>query len=130
MMLVLINLFLLGNLGYLSYRQSAAERQTVEELCAYLQENGVSLDPALVPRKNPGRSVLVLTRDVTSEVSAMSGLLDQSDLSFASGGVYRNTNGKVSLYNGGFLSVDFAICIVCAVLMFRKAELRKLVNID
>lgn len=103
LMLVLINLFLLGNLGYLSYRQSAAERQTVEELCAYLQENGVSLDPALVPRKNPGRSVLVLTRDVTSELNAMSGLLDQSDLSFASGGVYRNANGKVSLYNGGFL---------------------------
>ena len=34
------------------------------------------------------------------------------------------------LYNGGFLSLDFIICIVCAVLMFRKAELRKLVNID
>lgn len=34
------------------------------------------------------------------------------------------------LYNGGFLSLDFLICIVCAVLMFRKAELRKLVNID
>lgn len=34
------------------------------------------------------------------------------------------------LYNGGFLSLDFAICIVCAVLMFRKAEIRKLVNID
>ena len=34
------------------------------------------------------------------------------------------------LYNGGFLSIDFIICIVCAVLMFRKAELRKLVNID
>lgn len=34
------------------------------------------------------------------------------------------------LYNGGFLSLDFLICIVCAVLMFRKPELRKLVNID
>lgn len=34
------------------------------------------------------------------------------------------------LYNGGFLSLDFLICIVCAILMFRKAELRKLVNID
>ena len=34
------------------------------------------------------------------------------------------------LYNGGFLSIDFAICIICAVLMFRKAELRKLVNLD
>ena len=34
------------------------------------------------------------------------------------------------LYNGGFLSLDFIICIVCAVFMFRKAELRKLVNID
>ena len=34
------------------------------------------------------------------------------------------------LYNGSFLSVDFIICILCAILMFRKAELRKLVNID
>ena len=34
------------------------------------------------------------------------------------------------LYNGGFLSVDFLICIVCAVLMLRKQELRKLINID
>ena len=34
------------------------------------------------------------------------------------------------LYNGGFLSLDFAICIVCAVLMLRKAEIRKLVNIE
>jgi len=33
-------------------------------------------------------------------------------------------------YNGSFLSVDFAICIVCAVLMLRKAELRRLVNLD
>ena len=34
------------------------------------------------------------------------------------------------LYNGGFLGADFAICIVCAVLMFRKSELRKLVHIE
>ena len=34
------------------------------------------------------------------------------------------------LYNAGFLSLDFIICIVCAILMFRKAELRRLVNID
>lgn len=34
------------------------------------------------------------------------------------------------LYNGGFLSADFAICIICAVLMFRKSEIRKLVNLD
>ena len=34
------------------------------------------------------------------------------------------------LYNGGFLSADFAICIVCAVLMLRKAEIKKLLNIE
>ena len=34
------------------------------------------------------------------------------------------------LYNGGFLGADFAICIVCAALMFRKSEIRKLVNLD
>ena len=33
-------------------------------------------------------------------------------------------------YNGSFLSVDFAICIVCAILMMRKSEIRKLVSID
>ena len=34
------------------------------------------------------------------------------------------------VYNAGFLSVDFLICIVCAVLIFRKAELKKLLNIQ
>ena len=34
------------------------------------------------------------------------------------------------LYNAGFLSLDFLICIVCAILIFRKAELRKLLNIE
>ena len=31
------------------------------------------------------------------------------------------------LYNGGFLSLDFAICIACAVLMMRSSEIRKLI---
>ena len=34
------------------------------------------------------------------------------------------------LYNGGFLSIDFIICIACAVLIFRKSELRKLVGVE
>ncbi|MBQ7363335.1 MAG: energy-coupled thiamine transporter ThiT [Clostridia bacterium] len=34
------------------------------------------------------------------------------------------------LYNGGFLSLDFLICIAVAVLMFRKSEIRKLVELD
>ena len=34
------------------------------------------------------------------------------------------------LYNASFLSVDFAICIISAVLMFRKDEIKKLVGID
>ena len=34
------------------------------------------------------------------------------------------------LYNAGFLSVDFLICIVCAVLIFRRSELRKLLNVE
>lgn len=33
-------------------------------------------------------------------------------------------------YNGSFLAIDFAICLVCAVLMLREKEIRKLVNID
>ena len=34
------------------------------------------------------------------------------------------------LYNASFLSVDFTICIISAVLMFRKDEIKKLVGID
>jgi thiamine transporter len=33
------------------------------------------------------------------------------------------------LYNGGFLAFDFIICLVCASLMLRKNELRRLVGI-
>jgi len=33
------------------------------------------------------------------------------------------------LYNGSFLAVDFAICIICAILIFRKAELRRLIGV-
>ena len=33
------------------------------------------------------------------------------------------------LYNGGFLSIDFIICLAAAILMLRKQEIRKLVNI-
>ena len=33
-------------------------------------------------------------------------------------------------YNGSFLSLDFAICIACAVLMMRKSEIRKLINLN
>ena len=31
------------------------------------------------------------------------------------------------LYNGGFLSLDFAICIACAVLIMRSSEIRRLI---
>ena len=34
------------------------------------------------------------------------------------------------LYNGSFLAVDFLICIVCAVLIFRNKEIRRLVRLD
>ena len=34
------------------------------------------------------------------------------------------------LYNGSFLSIDFAICLICAVLMMREKEIRKLVGIE
>ncbi len=34
------------------------------------------------------------------------------------------------LYNGGFLSVDFVICIILAVFMLRKAEIRRLIDLD
>ena len=34
------------------------------------------------------------------------------------------------LYNVSFLSVDFAICLVLTVLMLRKSEIRKLVNLE
>ena len=34
------------------------------------------------------------------------------------------------LYNGGFLSVDFIICIAIAVLMMRKKEIRRLAGLE
>ena len=33
-------------------------------------------------------------------------------------------------YNGSFLSIDFAICLIVALLMMRKSEIRKLINLN
>ncbi len=33
------------------------------------------------------------------------------------------------LYNAGFLSIDFAICLICAVILLRVGEIRSLLNL-
>ena len=64
MLLALVNVFLVGNIAYLAYKNDAAERNTVSELVAYLESRGIVLDREAVPRENLGRTVLIVEHNV------------------------------------------------------------------
>lgn len=103
LLLALVNVFLLGNIAYLLYKNEAAARNTVAELVAYLEARGVSLEADAVPRENLGRTVLVVERDTELEAASARVLLDDQSLSAAADGLYASTAGELSVKAGGYL---------------------------
>ena len=107
-LLVLVNVFLLGNMAYLAYKKEAASRTAVTELTAYLASRGITLDEDTVPRENPGRTVLVLEYEEKLTAAAARVLLEDSALSAGENGVYSNGAGEISLKPGGYVEARLA----------------------
>ena len=119
LMLAAVNLFLLGNLLYLVYKNSASARSTVTELTAYLADCGIALDADLVPRENPGRKVLVVERDESQEAAAAAALLGASEAPQNAAGVYTASDGEADIRFGGYLSVRFSAPVLRKTLLER-----------
>lgn len=103
LLLVLVNVFLLGNIAYLLYKNETAARNTVMELIAYLESRGISLDADTVPRENLGRTVLVVERDTELEAAAARVLLSDQTLSAAADGMYAASEGELTIKSGGYI---------------------------
>ena len=119
LMLAAVNLFLLGNLLYLVYKNSASARSTVTELTAYLADCGIALDADLVPRENPGRKVLVVERDESQEAAAAAALLGASEAPQNAAGIYTTADGEADIRFGGYLSVRFSAPVLRKTLLER-----------
>lgn len=103
LLLALVNVFLLGNIAYLLYKNEAAARNTVAELVAYLDSRGISLDADAVPRENLGRTVLVVERDTELEAASARVLLSDQTLSATADGTYVASAGELNVKSGGYM---------------------------
>ena len=107
LLLAAVNVFLLCNLLYLVYRNAAIQRSTVTDLVDYLDQRGVTLDPEVIPKTNPGRTVLVVERDAEQEAGLARTLLEDSSLAANDDGSYQSDKGSLSIRFGGYVSVQF-----------------------
>lgn len=103
LLLALVNVFLVGNMAYLAYKNEAAARGTVTELAAYLESRGITLDEAVVPRENLGRTVLVVKHDAEMDAAAARVLLSDPTLAVSEEGFYSASAGEVNLKTGGYM---------------------------
>ena len=106
MLLALVNVFLVGNIAYLAYKNDAAERNTVSELVAYLESRGIVLDREAVPRENLGRTVLIVEHNVEQDAAVARILLEDQTLSARIDGVYSASAGEISLKTGGYMEAS------------------------
>lgn len=103
LLLVIVNVFLLGNISYLLYRNEATARSTVTELVAYLESRGITLEEDIVPRENMGRTVLVVERSTEAEAALARALLDDASLTEDADGDYSSQTGTCNLKSGGYM---------------------------
>ena len=107
LLLALANLFLVGNLAYLSYKNNVIARETVRDLVEYLDSRGIKLAEDIVPKENLGRSILVIEHTAEADVSAAESLLSSEEtLSFNDNGTYQTEEGIVNLRTGGYLEAN------------------------
>jgi len=67
LLLVLVNLFLLGNLLYTRYEADHAQKAFAEDVASTLSKQGVYIDADQIPRETPRRTALFIQRDELQE---------------------------------------------------------------
>ena len=105
-MLLLINAFFLTIIVFGKYADARDERQELEDLCAILQSNGITISPDSVKSVDAIRTMRT-ARGVEQEAIVANALLDQSDMTVRSSiYLYENAErGSAEFSSGG----DFKI---------------------
>ena len=107
-MLLLVNLFLLGMIGYLRLQETRSFRESVEGTVRVLASRGIGVDESLITGKKDERRLCIIERDRTREAAVAQNLLGISEVS-ASGGNdrYKGEWGTAAWLSGGNFDAGF-----------------------
>lgn len=108
-MLLLVNLFLLGMLGYLKLAETRSFRESVEGTIRVLEARGIEADASLISQDADERRLCVIVRDQTQEAALAANLLGETEVSGSGGSDrYRSDRGTVTWRSGGSFDAAFA----------------------
>ncbi len=108
LLLAAVNVFLLCNFLRLVYKNVSAAHNTAAELVSYLDAMGISMETDVLPRGNPGRTVMIVERNAEQEAAAARSLLGDASLTANEDGVYVSSSGELRVKFGGYLEAVFA----------------------
>ena len=107
-MLLLVNLFLLGMLGYLKLLETRSFRESVDGTLQVLAARGIEADPSLISRDPDDRALCVIVRDRDREAALAENLLGEAEVSGSGGSDrYRGSRGTVTWRTGGSFDAAF-----------------------
>lgn len=110
LILLLLNLFLLGLVGFIRLRSARYEASALSEAAAVLELNGIQVQRDGLP-ESMKLAALTVARDTRQEAALAAALLGGEVESQASGGglyVYRSPMGEASFRSNGEFSVTFS----------------------
>lgn len=108
--LLLLNLFLLGLVGFIRLRSARYEASALSEAAAVLELNGIQVQRDGLP-ESMGLAAVTVARDTRREAALAAALLGSEVESQSSGGglyVYRSPMGEASFRSNGEFSVTFS----------------------
>ncbi|MEA4824699.1 MAG: hypothetical protein VB111_11400 [Clostridiaceae bacterium] len=107
-MLILVNLFLLGTLGYLKYTEEANFRESVEGTVRVLEARGIAIDESMITKIKDDRRMCVIVRSRDSEAAVAAAFLGATEVSGSGGNDrYRSESGTLSWLSGGMFDAAF-----------------------
>lgn len=108
--LLLLNLFLLGLVGFIHLRSARYQAEALSEAASVLELNGIRVDRALLPA-SMDLSAATAARDTGREAELAAALLGSGVTANAAGGglyVYESEGGSASFRGNGAFSVSFS----------------------
>ena len=101
-MLLLVNLFLLGTLGFLKYDEVRSFRESAEGTVRVLASRGIELDKSLITRERDRRRLCIIVRSREREAAVAENLLGPAEVSGSGGNDrYRSALGSIDWRSGG-----------------------------
>ncbi len=107
-MLLLVNLFLLGMIGYLRLQETRSFREAAEGTVRVLEARGIQADVSLISDEKDERRLCIIERDRTREAAVATNLLGMTEVTVSGGNDrYKGEWGTAAWLSGGNFDASF-----------------------